>query len=598
MGVGDMENALSSNAAVQKYFEAKARREIEEDEEHIQTMLQEGALTEVQARGIAARRAMHKQEDDGGIAEGVAIAAGYVTTEQMIEEHLDETWLSKSPMLRMVKDILGLQRLEAAINRARRARQQPDWVHPYPSVHRVVKSNQFEAFIGSLILANGLTIGVSTSLAGEEVPPGLDLAEHIFTLLFCLEVVGRFMANGWTWFFKLSNALDVSLILFTGILPLWILQPIGVDSTIMRPLQLMRVLRIVRLIRMVRTISVLRILWELIEGVTETRMTLLWIWVTMGAVMFMMSVLCVNFITRSDSFLEDPVAEEFFGDVPLSMVTLFQIVTLDSWHAIARPLMKKSPWIPLIFVLIIAVLVMVLLNLIVAIIVNNAFARKEQDTELQAADLKRDRETAINRLQYLIELMDVDNSGMISRQEYAEAVKKNEEVREMLAARLGVEPGDEMLLWDEVIMPGGADEQAEIKIAEFVHALRMMQGEAKARESYRITRLSVRQNDRLKRLQWRIRHSAETARGLRAECHKVQEELAIVLQTTGDFLKFIGRCVPESPAPRSEEDLQEMLEKLQDRCQEATSDEALVGFRRTLFDPTATSGSPFGPPSR
>jgi hypothetical protein len=32
-----------------------------------------------------------------------------------------------------------------------------------------------------------------------------------------------------------------------------------------------------------------RVLWELIQGVTETRMTLLWIWTTMGAVIYMLS---------------------------------------------------------------------------------------------------------------------------------------------------------------------------------------------------------------------------------------------------------------------------------------------------------------------
>ena len=41
----------------------------------------------------------------------------------------------------------------------------------------------------------------------------------------------------------------------------------------------------------------------------------------------------------------DPRRQELFGDVPRSMLTLFQLMTLDSWTGFARPLMETQVWV-------------------------------------------------------------------------------------------------------------------------------------------------------------------------------------------------------------------------------------------------------------
>ncbi|CAK0804941.1 unnamed protein product [Prorocentrum cordatum] len=444
-----------------------------------------------------------------------------------------------------------------------------------PRTDRMVRSGWFEAFVGGLIMANGVTIGWSISL-DDRAPGYLEVLEHMFTAVFCLEVVLRLASAGWTWIFLGANALEVCIIVLTGIVPLWILKPAGFESPVVRALQTLRVIRLIRLVRMVRTYKAFRVLWELITGVTETQLTLMWIWVTLGFVTFVFAVFAVQLIYKSATFAGDPVAEEYFGDVPKAMITLFQVTTLDSWYSVARPLMKKSGWVGLGFVVAIMILVMALLNLIVAVIVNNFFARKEQDSELQAADQVAKKDKAVRQLRDLLSKMDEDGSGMISYEEYANAVNCSAELRDMLSAELGIGHGDELSVWDD-IMP--RSRHGEISIAEFTHSLRMMSGEAKARESFRITRLAAKQNERLKRLQWRIRHSAESARKLRMECQDVQDEVCLLLQSCGEFVGYAGRCVPGKPARFSEGDLAERVEQLQDRCAAGTSREALQRYR-------------------
>jgi hypothetical protein len=41
-----------------------------------------------------------------------------------------------------------------------------------------------------------------------------------------------------------------------------------------------------------------------------------------------------------DGYLE----MDYFGNLGLTFVTLFQIMTLDNWINIAREVMKSSPW--------------------------------------------------------------------------------------------------------------------------------------------------------------------------------------------------------------------------------------------------------------
>merc|ERR1712196_360777 len=95
-------------------------------------------------------------------------------------------------------------------------------------------------------------------------------------------------------------------------------------------------------------------------------------------------------IGRADEFEGDAEAYLYFGDTWKTLFTLFQIVTLDSWTAIARPLMKKSGVIVPYFLCVIAVVTFVLMNLITAVIVEHAFNQAKEDEELVAFQLKQE----------------------------------------------------------------------------------------------------------------------------------------------------------------------------------------------------------------
>ena len=64
-----------------------------------------------------------------------------------------------------------------------------------------------------------------------------------------------------------------------------------------------------------------------------------------------------------------------------AIFTLFQIMTFDSWTRIARPIMRKQPWTLVYFLVFVAIGVFVLMNLVTAVIVENAFSIAKEDEE-------------------------------------------------------------------------------------------------------------------------------------------------------------------------------------------------------------------------
>merc|ERR1719333_1770031 len=116
------------------------------------------------------------------------------------------------------------------------------------------------------------------------------------------------------------NFADFTLIVMTGIVPMWIFGPLGIKSNAIRMLQVLRVLRLIKLVRMVRTVPMFRIFWTLIRGLLDSGRTLLWTYVIILSVLYIFAIFGVYLIGKDSAFDDDPeakdLADEFFGDVP------------------------------------------------------------------------------------------------------------------------------------------------------------------------------------------------------------------------------------------------------------------------------------------
>jgi len=228
-------------------------------------------------------------------------------------------------------------------------------------VRSLVTSRRWEITITVIILVNALLLGLETSdpvmaRAGELIR-ALDLA---ILSIFVVEIALRIYAHGWR-FFKQPWSIFDFLVVAIALVP----------AT--GPLQVLRALRILRVVRLISTVPSLR---RVIGGLLAALPGMGSIILLLALVFYVFAVMATNLY--GDSF------PEFFGTVPASLYSLFQIMTLESWSmAIVRPVMDAHPSAWAFFVPFIVCTAFTVLNLFIGVIVS---AMQQETDALAAAD--------------------------------------------------------------------------------------------------------------------------------------------------------------------------------------------------------------------
>ena len=108
---------------------------------------------------------------------------------------------------------------------------------------------------------------------------------------------------------------------------------------------------------------------------------LLWTIPSLGNILLLMSLIFYIFAVMGTMLFAD-VAPEYFGSLPLSLLTLFQVVTLESWASgVMRPIFEQVAWAWVYFVAFILVGTFVIFNLFVGVIVSNVEKAEQKEKE-------------------------------------------------------------------------------------------------------------------------------------------------------------------------------------------------------------------------
>ncbi len=232
-----------------------------------------------------------------------------------------------------------------------------DWVEGVP----------FTRFIICLIIINAIILGLETS---DRVMASMGtflvttntliLAVFVIEILLKLAAFGpRFFRSGWNIFDFLI--VSISLVPASG------------------PLEILRAFRILRVLRLLSQVPKLRII---IESLLRALPGMGWTALLLVLVFYVFAVM--------GTMLFGEAFPEYWGNLALSLFSLFQIMTLESWSSgVARPMMEVYPLIWLFFVPFILVSSFMVLNLFIAIIVTatqsiHADEEEEQRRELMA----------------------------------------------------------------------------------------------------------------------------------------------------------------------------------------------------------------------
>jgi voltage-gated sodium channel len=217
---------------------------------------------------------------------------------------------------------------------------------------RIADSKQFQLFILAVIVANAVALGLETYDAiDREVGDTLNLLNDVFLAVFVAEIAIRIAAHGrrpQDYFKSGWNVFDF-LIIGGAFVP-------GVRQNA-------TALRVLRLLRIVRVVSLFPDLRFLIRGMAASLPPI-------GSMAMLTSLLIyiygmLGWILFADT---DPA---HWGDIGQAMLSLFIVLTLESWPEIMGEVIDVHPWAWVYFVSYVLIASFLLINMVIAILINS-----------------------------------------------------------------------------------------------------------------------------------------------------------------------------------------------------------------------------------
>jgi voltage-gated sodium channel len=236
---------------------------------------------------------------------------------------------------------------------------------------RVAESRAFEVAIVAAIGANAVVLGVETYPHLGSAAPLLHGLEWLFRAVFVTEIAVRILAHGrrpQDFFRHGWNVFDF-LVIAAAFIP-----GLHGDSAALRVIRIARVVRLVRFSPGLRTIlaALLRSLPG-VGGFLALALVTLYVYGMAGWLLF------------ADRY------PEHYGTIGRAVLTLFVLLSLETLPGLIEQGMAVSPWTLVYYVSYVLITANLLLNILIAVIVNSMEeARRLEMTERLAADFDED----------------------------------------------------------------------------------------------------------------------------------------------------------------------------------------------------------------
>ena len=260
---------------------------------------------------------------------------------------------------------------------------------------RLVNSLWFEYFIIAVIIVNGVILGLETSATisrqygaalhlGNQIALGIFIAEAALKMLALWPRTLHYFRDGW-------NVFDFSVIVFA------LIPATG---------QFALIARLARLLRVVRLVSAIRDLRLIVAALVRSIPSVGHVIMLMSIVVYIYAIMGYHLFHQ-----HDPAR---WGSLGASLLTLFNIITLDGWTNVMATAMEYHPATWIYFVSFVVVGTFVVINMFIAIIINSL------------DDAKREKSSQ----------SDPEPEAPVSREELLQEIRATQATLEKLAERL------------------------------------------------------------------------------------------------------------------------------------------------------------------
>ena len=242
---------------------------------------------------------------------------------------------------------------------------------------RLTKARAFEFGIIALIVANGVLLGLETSPrildhAGDWLHFGERFILWVFVAEAALKIfavspkVDRYFRDGW-------NLFDFTIVVLAFI------PAVGPFAIIAR---------LARLARILRLVSALPELRLIVTTMVRSIPGMLNIVVLISIVAYIYAIIGYQIFHEHDP--------EHWRNLGISLLSLFRVITLEDWTDIMYTAMELHPWAWLYFVSFVVLASFVVINLFIAVVINNLNNVKEE--RLRAIQQPKSADALINEL--------------------------------------------------------------------------------------------------------------------------------------------------------------------------------------------------------
>eukprot|EP00933_Yihiella_yeosuensis_P015489 TRINITY_DN13492_c5_g1_i1.p1 TRINITY_DN13492_c5_g1~~TRINITY_DN13492_c5_g1_i1.p1 ORF type:complete len:574 (-),score=93.30 TRINITY_DN13492_c5_g1_i1:47-1768(-) len=343
-----------------------------------------------------------------------------------------------------------------------------------------VTSDIFEIGCGVAILYSVLAI--SLEVDGYPAPVFVQFSENFVTSFFLVEWCVRIAAFKIAYFKDPFHWLDTFIVWIPGVLAVWFLQPLQAPDGLTDAVKTIRIARMLRLLNLVRVFSKFTMfadLWMLVRGLLSSINTLISAIFLLVFNLYLFGIVSTDLIGHANfngAASDAKEAQEKFMGLAKSMLTLTRFMHGDDSQDIMDSLQKQLPYIWIFLWIFTAVSNFVLLNLVTAVIVQQALDISKGDEQELALELKRKQEEEMKEFEAMFAELDEDGSGAVSLEEF-EIAFSIPEVRNKLLL-LGLKEKEMYELFKLL----DTDGEGKLDLAEFTQGMGQLRGVARSKD--------------------------------------------------------------------------------------------------------------------
>ena len=265
---------------------------------------------------------------------------------------------------------------------------------------RVVNHKLFDKVIIALIIINGVILGLETStVLMEGYAHWFKLISDIILLAFVIEAIMKITAVAprfKLYFGDAWNAFDFTVVLL---------------SLIPSTGEFAMIARLARLLRVMRLISTIPSLRLIVETLVRSLPGMMHVIMLMGVIFYVYAIAGYHLFHQHDP--------QLWGTLGTSLLTLFRVVTLEDWTDVMYTAMEMHSMAWIFFVSFVVVGTFVVINLFIAVVLNNLEEAKQEKLEEIRQPMTKDEllkelkatQDALRRLQISMENIDTSEKS-------------------------------------------------------------------------------------------------------------------------------------------------------------------------------------------